>query len=327
MALSDTIEFNKELAKAKKGDHNAQYQVAMAYYNGKGVAKNNVKVYEWFAKSVEDNKDLSLWRMGWCHQFGIGVPCDNNLAVQWYKKSMHQAKDAYSFGLDGWASIDAKGAFLYLVEQSTGGKTYFQYLLGKCYLNGYLAKYSSASNSAFSEYYKIVGQYAHCKELLQNLPLGEEWLTKSARQGFSPAQLCLVKLYWEEEFAPRNLDKCVYWYHALIKNKKSTSVERDVANYTCLNGIIADIEALEQTDFDKAMQLLYLVADAGQEKQQLRLYHLCVSNKYFPPTTEESLAIYYMIAHSYLDKAIREDAQLRWQQLKNYTNTKVKRTD
>ena len=76
-ALGQT-EYGKELeAKAAAGDAAAQYDLGKCYYQGKGVAADYVKAFEWFMKSAGQGYADAVVSLGVCYFEGKGTISGN----------------------------------------------------------------------------------------------------------------------------------------------------------------------------------------------------------------------------------------------------------
>ena len=81
---------------AKKGDKEAQYQLAVMYGNGQGTAVDPAKAAEWMLKSARQGYERAQYSMGVLYEEGAGVKIDRSKAVYWYsvasKKGHNNAK-------------------------------------------------------------------------------------------------------------------------------------------------------------------------------------------------------------------------------------------
>ena len=126
-------------AKAEKGDAKAQHYLGGMYFNGMGVAKDDVEAVKWYRKAAEQNHANAQVKLGISYAFGLGVTKDMKEAAKWYRKAAEQ-NDAtaqnlvglcYDEGL-GMAQNDAEAVKWYrkAAEQNHAGA---QNLLGLCY--------------------------------------------------------------------------------------------------------------------------------------------------------------------------------------------------
>ncbi len=91
---------------AEQGDPQAQYNLGLCYYEGRGVYQNMTSAVKWFRKAAEQGFAEAQMSLGCCYDRGEGVKRDMRVAVQWYRKAAEQ------------------------------GVTHAQYNLGSCYACG-----------------------------------------------------------------------------------------------------------------------------------------------------------------------------------------------
>ena len=79
--------FAPALAAAEAGDANAQYDVAMAYASGTGVAHSWPSALAWFARcAAQPSPPRQVWlQLGLCYECGRGVAVDEVEAVRLYR--------------------------------------------------------------------------------------------------------------------------------------------------------------------------------------------------------------------------------------------------
>ncbi|MFZ2301613.1 MAG: tetratricopeptide repeat protein [Gallionella sp.] len=90
--------------KAEAGDAKSQFGLARMYYNGDGVAKDDVKAAEWYLKTAEQGNDFAQYKLGAMYDKGEGVPRDADKAVEWWKKAAAQGNEAAQEALKQLAS-------------------------------------------------------------------------------------------------------------------------------------------------------------------------------------------------------------------------------
>ncbi|UZO02372.1 uncharacterized protein OCT59_020853 [Rhizophagus irregularis] len=176
---------------AKKGDLEAQYNLAICYMDGKGVRKDKKKALKWFLKSenkyfkiilnknerefkrilklaiendstAQNNMGNFYNRIGFCYANGIGTAKDNKKAFEWYTKS------------------------------AIAGCANGQCNLGFCYANGIGT--AKDDNKAF------------------------EWYLKSAENEFEIAQNYIGDCYNYGIGTDKDKDKAIYWYKKALDN-------------------------------------------------------------------------------------------------------------
>jgi len=90
MLLADELtydQFKLDLLLAKRGDAGAQFYVASAYEEGRGVKKDINKAIEWYSKAAKNNHNGAQYKLGEFYEKGLGLNKDLIKAGNWYKKA------------------------------------------------------------------------------------------------------------------------------------------------------------------------------------------------------------------------------------------------
>jgi uncharacterized protein len=77
-------------AKATQGDMEAQFQLGLAYDQGRGIGRNQSEAAAWYRKAAEQGYAVAQNNLGSLYQYGEGVSQDNVEAVRWYQKAADQ---------------------------------------------------------------------------------------------------------------------------------------------------------------------------------------------------------------------------------------------
>lgn len=96
------------LTKAKGGDADAQYNLAICYDEGKGTDKNEKEAARWYAAAAEQGDADAQFSLGVCYHEGKGVDKDDEKAVELWTKSAKQDNQDAKFIL-GWAEDTGGG--------------------------------------------------------------------------------------------------------------------------------------------------------------------------------------------------------------------------
>lgn len=80
-------QFRLDLLLANRGDIEAQFSVAGAYEEGKGIAKDLVKAFEWYYAAAKSNHNDAQFKLGEFYDKGLGVKANKEKAKFWYKKA------------------------------------------------------------------------------------------------------------------------------------------------------------------------------------------------------------------------------------------------
>jgi uncharacterized protein len=109
------------LKSAEQGDADAQCNLGLMFCNGKGVAQDKMKAFEWFLKSAEQGDAHAQCNLGLMFARGNGV-----------KQNYDEAMKFFELAILG-GSEQAKS---YLLELGNGNLLQAQCLLGELYLEG-----------------------------------------------------------------------------------------------------------------------------------------------------------------------------------------------
>ena len=71
--------------------------LAICYYNGTGVEKDEQKAVEWYKKAAEQGYASAQFNLAVCYENGTGVEKDEQEAVEWYKKAAEQGYASAQF--------------------------------------------------------------------------------------------------------------------------------------------------------------------------------------------------------------------------------------
>lgn len=95
--------FNYIHSFAKKGNSNAQFDLALLYLNGDGVKKDMRRAFKWFHRAARKNHVEAKFQMGLNFLNARGVKRNSSLAAYWFKlssKNGHKLARKYLANLD-----------------------------------------------------------------------------------------------------------------------------------------------------------------------------------------------------------------------------------
>jgi uncharacterized protein len=87
---------------AKQGLVEAQYEVGVAYAEGRGVRDSNALAVKWFRAGAEQGHAQCQARLGLMYALGVGVAQDDVAAQEWLNKSAAQGFPKSLFLLDAF---------------------------------------------------------------------------------------------------------------------------------------------------------------------------------------------------------------------------------
>lgn len=91
LVSAQTAEFDALRHKAEAGDSKSQFDLAEAYSEGKGVAKDSAKGMDWLKKSAVQGYAGAQVVLGYMYQKGINTEKDPSEAAKWYRKAAKQS--------------------------------------------------------------------------------------------------------------------------------------------------------------------------------------------------------------------------------------------
>lgn len=102
------LAFKEFRAAAETGDTDGQYNVALMYEQGIGVAKDERQAVLWYEKSAEQGNSNAQFNLAVLYENGRGTAVDFAQANQWYRKAAAQG-DALAIGNLGMLYVRGDG--------------------------------------------------------------------------------------------------------------------------------------------------------------------------------------------------------------------------
>jgi len=93
---------------AEQGLANAQINLGVCYFCGHGVTQDYTKAVKWFRKAAEQGLAVAQNNLGWCYEHGEGVTQDYVKAKEWYRKAADQGNAKAKNNLDRLRLLDKK---------------------------------------------------------------------------------------------------------------------------------------------------------------------------------------------------------------------------
>ena len=188
------IKIDDLIKNAENGDSEAEYSLGNAYYFGnvQGIKIDKKQALEWVVKAAEHGLDKAMFTAGFAYLNWFDITDEKfSKSLYWFLKFI-QAKSVKQNYECGTTMDLAKGKdfkdYLFLLETvANEGNPYAQDIIGRLYLNGVTCK------------------------IQKDIPLAIQWLTKSAEQGNSNAQLLIGSLYAIGKEISRDENKVIYW--------------------------------------------------------------------------------------------------------------------
>src|SRR5437868_6985124 len=176
---------------AEQNDAIAQFNLAFAYANGLGVAKDDAEAVKWYRRAAEQNFAQAQYNLGFAYASGRGVAKNYAQAVKWLRKAADQS------------SVQAETA------------------LGYCYATGQgVAKehteatkwYRKAAEQNFAQAEFNLGNcYANGQGVAKDDAEAVKWYRKAAEQDFAQAQVSLALSYALGQGVPKDYVESYKW--------------------------------------------------------------------------------------------------------------------
>jgi TPR repeat protein len=81
------VAYKEFRASAEEGHADSQFNVALMYEKGIGVAKDEKEAVAWYTKSAEQGNSAAQFNLGVLYENGRGTEVDFKKANQWYRKA------------------------------------------------------------------------------------------------------------------------------------------------------------------------------------------------------------------------------------------------
>ena len=127
---------------AEQGDAEAQNNLGLMYYTGRGVPQDYQEAGSWFRKAAEQGFAEAQYFLGNIYAEGLGVPRNYQEAESWFRKVAEQgfARAQHYLGrmyTEGWGvPQDYQEAVSWYRKSAEQGFAFAQYYLGLMYVKG-----------------------------------------------------------------------------------------------------------------------------------------------------------------------------------------------
>ncbi len=123
--------FHDLLASARDGDTVSQCDLAIMYYEGKHVGKNNQEAAFWWMQAAKQGHVASQYNLANIYYRGEGVKEDFSQAVIWYRKAVEHAHDGILIEIsDDHALSELRRGIMISIQAAFIN-------LGRCYGSGH----------------------------------------------------------------------------------------------------------------------------------------------------------------------------------------------
>lgn len=88
--FSSELQFYWYHYRANRGDAEAQFNLALCYDQGEGVALDQAEAVRWYRRAADQGHASAQYNLGVCYSQGTGVPQDYAEAVRWFRLAADQ---------------------------------------------------------------------------------------------------------------------------------------------------------------------------------------------------------------------------------------------
>jgi TPR repeat protein len=220
--------FNEWTLLAKKGDSNAQFNLARMYARGEGVTRDDKAAVIWYTRSAEQDYANAQYNLGWMYSKGRGVAQHDKAAVKWYTRAAEQGdSDAQynlgvRYGKGEGVTQDYKAAVMWYTRAAEQGDSDAQNSLGVRYAKGEgvtrddkaaVMWYTRAAEQGNDHAQNNLGlRYSSGEGVTKDNKAAVMWFTRAAEQGNSSAQYNLGVRYSTGEGVVQDDNVAHMWY-------------------------------------------------------------------------------------------------------------------
>lgn len=191
------------MSSGKHGNADAQNNVGLMYYQGKGIEQNFTKAFYWFSLAAKNGNSSAMNNLGFAYQRGQGVRKNAKKAYQWTWRSAHTVKANYS-AINHLASLielgigvqkdDERAADMYAISANGGDLNAMNHLIsmgsktpGK--LDATVESFKQKALSGILHYQDFLGSmYMYGQQVDIDYPEAVKWFTMASDQGSAYAQ-------------------------------------------------------------------------------------------------------------------------------------------
>lgn len=178
---------------AELGYADAQYNLSLVYFEGRGVTQDYVAAAVWCRKAAEQGLAEAQYNLGISYWNALGVGQDYGVAATWYRKAAEQGY-ADAQNMLGLCYYQGKG-----VEQN--------------YEESVKWAYKAAEQGLAVAQYNLGGNYYEGRGVAQDYGEAVKWYRKAMEQDFAPAINELGRCYEYGLGVTEDIDVAIGLYH------------------------------------------------------------------------------------------------------------------
>jgi uncharacterized protein len=220
----------------------AQFNLGVRYYKGKGVPQDDKEAVKWYRLSAEQGFEKAQYILGFMYHKGLGVSQDYKKAVKWYRLSAEQGNTKAQNNL-GMMYVNGQGVLqnnkeavrLYRIAAEQGNAN-AQNNLGRMYNQGLgvpkdlkeavrLFRLSVEQGDVYGQF--NLGLMCHeGKGVPQDYKEAVRLYRLSAEQGNAKAQLNLGFMYHKGQGVPQDNVSAYMWWNICASSGERVCVEK-----------------------------------------------------------------------------------------------------
>ncbi|MEM9802902.1 MAG: tetratricopeptide repeat protein [Planctomycetota bacterium] len=206
--------------RARDGDVEAQFDLALRYSDGEGVPLSASTAFRWLRRAAEKGHVEAMAALGRCYHGGLGVSIDEREALHWYDRAFESGSDDVHLDLGQLLSAadsavrDVERALLVLEE-------------------GWEVHADPACAGLLGELFE---------EELADPDRALSWTRVAAEGGDTSAMVSLGYRYRFGEGVSRSFQSMLRWYRAAADDDDATAVANLAICYQNGEGVPADPE-------------------------------------------------------------------------------------
>lgn len=291
--------------KANAGDSSSMNELGDIYREGRNIAKDDQKAFEWYKKSADANNPYGIVWTAYNLEKGIGVSKNLTESTKLYEKCATVESDNKLYCQEnyGIALYEGNGtaqniplAINVLIAPAQAGKLRSQTNLAYAYVDIYDVTNATKWMLAAAEQGDLESQRLVGNRILfgtgtkKDVKTGLMWLTKAANGGLIDAQTNLASLYrnGEGKDIPKNSSLAFYWYMEAAKQGDKDS--QSLTGIMLHNG-----EGVSRNDFE-AVNWMRKAADQGYAEAQYNLGYMYASGQGVAQNYTEAIRWYQKAA-------------------------------
>jgi TPR repeat protein len=232
-----------QLAKAKAGDVDAEFHIAMSY----AKQGNHKESHRWYLMAAQNGNVIAMTIIAADYQFGRNVARNDGLAFNWYRNAANKGNllaitnlgDLYERGAG--VQKDLTQAMTWYLKAADQNYAMAEHYIGLMYLNGngiqqdyvQAAKWSrkAAEQGLFVSQSLLGWLYENGHGVPQDYVEAAMWYHKAAEQGDALAQWSLSSLYESGKGVTQDYKDAYFWINLAAANNPEGVKQEDMDSF------------------------------------------------------------------------------------------------